>query len=65
MDAGGAPAVAGDIAAPARQLTTVPGGGHGIPGMAQRARLAGGAVTAGPAGGQWRVEAVLPVGDRP
>jgi signal transduction histidine kinase len=41
-----------------------PGAGHGIAGMTQRARLAGGSLTAGPDGRHWRVEAVLPVADR-
>ena len=41
------------------------GPGHGIAGMTQRARLAGGSLAAGPDGPRWRVEAVLPAGDRP
>ena len=55
--------VTNDITSPA-PLASLPGSGHGIAGMTQRARLAGGACRAGPDGGQWRVEAVLPVGDR-
>ena len=31
------------------------GGGHGLTGLRERAALAGGALTAGPAGGQWEV----------
>jgi signal transduction histidine kinase len=45
-------------------LASVPGTGHGIAGMSQRARLAGGTLTAGPSNGQWRVEAAFPVGER-
>ena len=38
-----------------------PGGGHGIPGLRERAALAGGRVDAGPEpGGGWRVSAWLP-----
>jgi signal transduction histidine kinase len=33
--------------------------------MTQRANLAGGSLSAGPDGPGWRVEAVLPTGDRP
>ena len=40
------------------------GSGHGISGMTQRAALLGGTLSAGPAGRRWRVEAVLPLGDR-
>lgn len=43
------------------------GSGHGIGGMTQRTALLGGTLSAGPggpAGRQWRVEAVLPLGDR-
>jgi signal transduction histidine kinase len=36
------------------------GRGHGIPGMTQRARLAGGALTAAPDGERWLVEATFP-----
>jgi signal transduction histidine kinase len=57
--------VTNDIASPAPPLAVLPGSGHGIAGMAQRARLAGGACRAGPDGGLWRVEAVLPVGYGP
>jgi signal transduction histidine kinase len=43
------------------------GSGHGIAGMTQRADLLGGTLSAGPvgpAGRRWRVEAILPLGDR-
>jgi signal transduction histidine kinase len=56
--------VTNDIVSPAPPLAVLAGSGHGIAGMAQRARLAGGVCCAGPDGRQWRVEAVLPVGDR-
>jgi signal transduction histidine kinase len=45
-------------------LSPPPGSGHGITGMTQRARLAGGDCSAGPDGRRWRVEAFFPVGDR-
>jgi signal transduction histidine kinase len=45
-------------------VASMPGSGHGIAGMSQRARLAGGAFSAGPNGRHWRVEAVLPIRDR-
>ena len=45
-------------------LSPLPGPGHGIAGMTQRAALASGSLSAGPDGGRWRVEAILPVGDR-
>lgn len=38
--------------------------GHGLAGMTERARLHGGALTAGPHAGGWRVEATLPL-DQP
>jgi signal transduction histidine kinase len=50
---------------PAPELSPAPGPGHGIAGMTQRARLTGGSLEAGPDGPRWRVEAVLPAGDRP
>jgi signal transduction histidine kinase len=56
--------VINDISSPSAALPAWRGGGHGIAGMTQRARLAGGAFSAGPDGGQWRVEAVLPLRDR-
>ena len=54
-----------DISSPGPELSPGPGPGHGIAGMTQRARLAGGSLEAGPDGPRWRVEAVLPAGDRP
>jgi signal transduction histidine kinase len=51
--------VTGAVPAPAAT-----GPGHGVDGMAQRAALVGGTLSAGPAGGRWRVEAVLPIGER-
>nr|BFE79175.1 hypothetical protein GCM10020093_017760 [Planobispora longispora] len=42
---------------PADRLT---GGGHGLTGMRERVELFGGRFEAGPAGGGWRVAAVLP-----
>ena len=45
-------------------LSPRPEPGHGIAGMTQRAALASGSLSAGPDGGRWRVEAILPVGDR-
>ncbi|MGW3987743.1 sensor histidine kinase [Streptomyces sp. NPDC004830] len=38
-----------------------PGGGHGLRGVADRARLLGGTATAGPAGGTWRLHVRLPI----
>jgi signal transduction histidine kinase len=57
-------AVTNDIATATRHFAALPSGGHGIASMTQRAMLAGGAFSAGPANGEWRVEAVLPVGDQ-
>jgi signal transduction histidine kinase len=57
--------VTSDIVSPGLRRASLPGHGHGIAGMAQRARLAGGSFRAGPDGPRWRVEAVLPIGDRP
>ncbi|MEV5463057.1 histidine kinase, partial [Streptomyces cellulosae] len=38
-----------------------PGGGHGLRGIADRARLLGGTMTAGPAGRTWRLYVRLPL----
>lgn len=56
--------ITNDLSSPA-PASPGPGQGHGIAGMSQRATLAGGSFSAGPDGSCWRVEAVLPVGDRP
>jgi signal transduction histidine kinase len=56
--------VTNGIVSPGRADASLPGPGHGIGGMTQRARLAGGALRAGPDGSHWRVEAILPIGDR-
>ena len=55
--------ITNDISPAVAQLSSGPG--HGIAGMTQRARLAGGSLEAGPDGSRWRVVAVLPIGDRP
>jgi signal transduction histidine kinase len=47
------------------RLSAALGPGHGIAGMTQRAMLAGGSFSAGPESGRWRVEAVLPIRERP
>jgi signal transduction histidine kinase len=57
--------ITNDIASGGPRLSSAPGPGHGIAGMTQRATLAGGSLSAGPDGPRWRVEAVLPIGDRP
>jgi signal transduction histidine kinase len=47
-------------------VTTLPGSGHGIMGMRERALLLGGSLTAGPrADGGFRVMARLPIGGGP
>ncbi|NEB09342.1 histidine kinase, partial [Streptomyces coelicoflavus] len=38
-----------------------PGGGHGLRGVADRARLLGGAAEAGPEGPVWRLSVRLPL----
>ena len=57
--------ITNDMPSAGPQLPSAPGPGHGIAGMTQRAALAGGSFAAGPDGPRWRVEAVLPIGDRP
>ncbi|MCC3289679.1 sensor histidine kinase [Arthrobacter sp. zg-Y1110] len=47
---------------PATGAITTAGTGRGIPGMRERAHLAGGWLTAGPDGGSFRVTAFLPYG---
>lgn len=39
-------------------------GGHGLEGMAERVRVFGGTLTAGPDAGRWRVHAKLPLDDQ-
>jgi signal transduction histidine kinase len=56
--------ITNDLSSPADPLASLPGSGHGIASMTQRARLVGGTFSAGPDGRRWRVEAVLPIGDR-
>ncbi|WP_245001517.1 sensor histidine kinase [Streptomyces alfalfae] len=46
---------------PAHSPATRPGGGHGLRGIADRARLLGGAAEAGPAAGVWRLTVRLPL----
>lgn len=67
--AGGTPVSARLVLADDRTLVVVDSGGRpaavvhegtGLTGMRQRAKAVGGAVTAGPHGAGWRVEAVLP-----
>ncbi len=43
-----------------RGLLAAAGGGYGLPGLAERAALAGGTLEAGPAGGSWRVSLKIP-----
>jgi signal transduction histidine kinase len=57
--------ITNDLVSPVPPLASLPGSGHGIAGMTQRAKLVGGSVSAGPDGGQWRVEAVIPLGGHP
>lgn len=40
--------------------TTVRGHGYGLTGMAERAELAGGTITAGPDGDHWTVDLAIP-----
>jgi len=54
-----------DVGSPGPELSPGSGPGHGIAGMTQRATLAGGSFSAERDGSRWRVEAVLPAGDRP
>jgi signal transduction histidine kinase len=56
--------VTNDVASTALSPGSPLGPGHGIAGMTERAKLAGGWLSAGTDGGQWRVEAVLPVRER-
>ncbi|MGW7052023.1 sensor histidine kinase [Streptomyces sp. NPDC054887] len=49
-------------ALPGRAPVVRPGGGRGLPGMAERATLLGGRAAAGADGGVWRLTARLPAG---
>ncbi|MFD6435190.1 sensor histidine kinase [Streptomyces venezuelae] len=44
---------------PSRSAASRPGGGHGLRGIADRARLLGGTATAGPHDGMWRLDVRL------
>ena len=56
-------AVAIEISDDGQAVTSLPGSGHGIMGMRERALLLGGSLSAGPrAGGGFRVAAHLPIG---
>jgi hypothetical protein len=56
-------AVAIEISDDGQAVTSLPGSGHGIMGMRERALLLGGSLTAGPrAAGGFRVAARLPIG---
>ncbi|MEV0257821.1 histidine kinase [Streptomyces sp. NPDC050732] len=46
---------------PPRSPASRPGGGHGLRGIADRARLLGGTAEAGPADGMWRLDVRLPL----
>ncbi|MEU7643783.1 sensor histidine kinase [Streptomyces huasconensis] len=46
---------------PPRSPASRPGGGHGLRGVADRARLLGGTASAGPVDGAWRLDVRLPL----
>jgi signal transduction histidine kinase len=48
-----------------KPVTDLPAGGFGLTGLAERAALAGGHLSAGPTGTGWRVALNLPVKDQP
>ncbi|MEW2391434.1 histidine kinase [Streptomyces venezuelae] len=50
---------------PSRAAASRPGGGHGLRGIADRARLLGGTATAGPHDGMWRLNVRLPLKGHP
>lgn len=52
------------VTSPRIRQSLVPSGGRGLAGMAERAALAGGTVTAGPIGNEWEVYAVIPTSGR-
>ncbi|MEU4798931.1 histidine kinase [Streptomyces sp. NPDC023327] len=54
-------AVTAENPLPPRSPATRPGGGHGLRGIADRARLLGGTAAAGPADGAWRLDVRLPL----
>ncbi|MBW5420833.1 histidine kinase [Streptomyces sp. BG9H] len=54
-------AVTAENPLPERSPATRPGGGHGLRGIADRARLLGGTAQAGPADGAWRLDVRLPL----
>ncbi|AZM57519.1 histidine kinase [Streptomyces sp. WAC 01529] len=54
-------AVTAENPLPERSPATRPGGGHGLRGIADRARLLGGTAEAGPADGAWRLDVRLPL----
>ncbi|MBM7173135.1 histidine kinase, partial [Streptomyces sp. G44] len=54
-------AVTAENPLPTRSPAARPGGGHGLRGVADRARLLGGTASAGPADGAWRLDVRLPL----
>ncbi|WP_030791179.1 sensor histidine kinase [Streptomyces sp. NRRL S-920] len=54
-------AVTAENPLPPHAPATRPGGGHGLRGIADRARLLGGTADAGPADGAWRLDVRLPL----
>ncbi|MFK4067721.1 sensor histidine kinase [Streptomyces sp. NPDC029674] len=58
---GPALAVTAENPLPPRSPAPRPGGGHGLRGVADRARLLGGTAEAGPADGMWRLHVRLPL----
>jgi signal transduction histidine kinase len=51
-----------EVVNPVAEAPARTGGGRGLAGIAERVRLLGGSVDAGPAGGRWRLVARIPVG---
>ncbi|MEU5085677.1 histidine kinase [Streptomyces sp. NPDC021356] len=56
-------AVENPVTEAVREAASRPGGGHGLRGVAERAALLGGAATAGPATGVWRLSVRLPLNE--
>ncbi|WP_306338321.1 sensor histidine kinase [Streptomyces sp. KL118A] len=54
-------AVTAENPLPSRSTAARPGGGHGLRGIADRARLLGGTADAGPRDGTWRLDVRLPL----